>query len=197
MTEKKTSSDKEVVQEPAEKKVKAKTGSWWKSSVTDVPAKEGSGQEQTSAPEVVAEPRDGEKKPARRPARPRRKKTDTVPDVTDSGLEQQAGEKTKSDGETTASGQDKSAAGETVGVDTAPEKKPARRAPRPRRKKTDIVPGVPESGLVHQAGEQEAAAGKKRGRWSAGCSGRRERCRACFPSEKEWPQTSQAAKEEA
>ena len=184
MTEKKTSSDKEVVQEPAEKKVKAKTGSWWKSSVTDVPAKEGSGQEQTSAPEVVAEPRDGEKKPARRPARPRRKKTDTVPDVTDSGLEQQAAEKTKSDGETTASGQDKSAAGETVGVDTAPEKKPARRAPRPRRKKTDIVPGVPESGLVHQAGEQEAAAGKKEAAGQQDASGGESAAEPASPQKK-------------
>ncbi|MEK6201715.1 MAG: hypothetical protein N2A40_04770, partial [Desulfobulbaceae bacterium] len=69
MTEKKTSPEKEVAQEPAEKKVKAKTGSWWKSSVTDVPAKEGSGQEQTSPPKVVAEAKDAEKKPARRPHR--------------------------------------------------------------------------------------------------------------------------------
>lgn len=161
MTEKKTSPEKEAAQEQGEKKVKAKTGSWWKSSVVDEPGKKGTGQEQESAPEVVAEIKEPEKKPARRPARPRRKKTDTIPEVVESELVPEAGKQAGPEGDNTASGQEESLEGKTVAEAIVPEKKPARRPARPRRKKTDLVPDVVESGLVPQAGEQLAVEGEK------------------------------------
>ena len=48
MTEKKISPEKEAAPEQGEKKVKATTGAWWKSSVADE-AENGGRQEQASA----------------------------------------------------------------------------------------------------------------------------------------------------
>ncbi|MBW6521048.1 MAG: Rne/Rng family ribonuclease [Desulfoarculaceae bacterium] len=161
MTVKKTSPEKAAAQEQGDKKGKATTGSWWKSTVADESGREGAGQEQPSPPEVVAESGMPEKKPAGRPARPRRKKTDVVPDVIVPDPGAQAGEQSVADGEKAASGQDKTAVEESVAAVSDSKKKPAGRPARPRRKKIDVVPDVVESGPGPQAGDQLPVEGEQ------------------------------------
>ena len=145
MAEKKTSPEQEATPEQGYKKIKATIGAWWKNSVAGEPepkavAQDVAGQEQGTVAEVVPESSVPQKKANKRPARPRRKKTEAPLEVIESvappRIEEQAGTEA-----TAESGAD------TVESGVAP-KKSGRRPARSRRKKPSAVA---------QAGEDEAA----------------------------------------
>jgi len=148
MTEKKTSLEQEVAQEQREKKIKATTGAWWKSSVADNEAQENSAvQKQEPVAEAAVEPVapvSAEKKVGRRPARPRRKKSDVVAEVSEGAMASPAGEVAPAGMEEPPPGPVAASAGENVvGETTAetapPAKKRGRRPGRSRKKNTDTV----------------------------------------------------------
>lgn len=139
MTEKKTSPENEAASEQGEKKVKATTGSWWKSSVADEARQESGGKEQTPVSEVAPEASTPAKKAPRRPARPRKKKTDIVSEVIAPGLVSQSGEKLSPEGEKGAAGQAEMPGEEAFAEINPPAKKSGRRPARPRRKKSEAV----------------------------------------------------------
>lgn len=139
MTEKKSSPEKEAAQGQGDKKIKATTGAWWKSSVADETAPEVGSQQQAPVAEVASEATLPEKKVSRRPARPRRKKTDAVPGVIESALVPQIEERAAADGPTTVSGHDEASGGETAAEMTSPPKKSNRRPSRPRKKKSEAL----------------------------------------------------------
>ena len=153
MTEKKTSTEKEAAQEQGDKKVKAKTGAWWKSSVADVIEKVVGRKKELPVSEVASEASPPEKKASRRPARPRRKKADVVPEVMESDLVSQAEKSPAIEGSTASSGQAEVQGGEAGAEVGSLPKKSGRRPARPRRKKPEApaeagptaVEGTPSS----------------------------------------------------
>jgi len=152
MTEKKKSPAKEAAPEQGEKKVKAKTGSWWKSSSKDEATAKGAGPEQAIVPEAPVEAKKTEKKAARTPARPRRKKNNISEVIESASQEEQANIY-----ETRTNQEDKPGEGEVGATSPTPEKKTARRPARPRRKKTELVSEVVDSSLVAPVGEEVAS----------------------------------------
>ncbi len=164
MTEKKTSLEQEVAQEQGEKKIKATTGAWWKSSVAENETEEKViGQEQAPVAAAAAEPAEPdapEKKVRKRPARPRRKKSVAGAEPVESPIADQVAEGTRIEGEQVSSGPAKVSADEDVVVEiaaeTAPPKKRGRRPSRSRRKTAEAAPpeeetsgdSVPESTAV-------------------------------------------------
>ncbi len=166
MTEKKTNPEKEAAQGQGDKKVKATTGAWWKSSVADETKQEVGRREQEPASEVAPEATLPEKKVSRRPARPRRKKADAVPEVIESGLvprmEEQAAPRS-----TAVSGHEEAQGGEASAEMSLPPKKSGRRPSRPRKKKTEVLApsgtaaaeGVPESTATPFEGTEGKIAG--------------------------------------
>ena len=161
MTEKKTSLEQDVTPEQGDKKIKATTGAWWKSSVAgDIEPKVvtqdlATGQEQVPVAEVVSEAGVPAKKANRRPARPRRKKIEAPLEVIESGILPRIEEPSEVDGNKIASGQENTQRVETTteaGIDTvetsAPPKKSGRRPARSRRKKTSAVAPAGDGGSV-------------------------------------------------
>jgi len=161
MTEKKTSLEQEAAQEQGEKKIKATTGAWWKSSVTENEADEKvAGREQApvaAAAAESAESGDPEKKARKRPARPRRKKSVAAAEPVESPVADQVAEEGRTEGQQVSSGPaevpaDENADVETA-VETAPSKKRGRRPGRSRRKTAEaalpeeekIADSIPES----------------------------------------------------
>ena len=81
MTEKKKKSEQAATPGQDDKKIKATTGAWWKSSVVSEPVpkvvvQDVAGQEQVPVAEVAPEIGEQPKKVNKKPARPRRKKTE-------------------------------------------------------------------------------------------------------------------------
>ncbi len=166
MTEKKTSPEQDVTPEQGDKKIKATTGAWWKSSVTGesgqkvVAQDSAKGQEPVPVAEVPSEAAVPPKKANRRPARPRRKKTEAPLEVVESGALPPLEEQSEADAEA-AFGQDNTQGAEVAaeaGADTVetsvPQKKSGRRPARSRRKKPSAVAPAEEDG----AGALEAMA---------------------------------------
>jgi ribonuclease E len=140
MTEKKTSPENEAAPEQGEKKVKATTGAWWKSSATDEAAGPDSGaKEQVPVSKVAPEVSASSKKAPRRPARPRKKKTDITPEVIASGLISQTGEKLPPEEEKGVIGQTEAQGEEADAEINPPSKKNVRRPAKPRRKKSEAI----------------------------------------------------------
>jgi len=153
MTEKKTGLDQEAAQEQGEKKIKATTGAWWKSSVAENEAEEKAvGQEQASDAAAAAEPAESgapEKKVRKRPARPRRKKPAAGAEPVESLIADQVAEGARVEAEQVSSGPaevpaDADVVGETA-VETAPPKKRGRRPGRSRRKTAEATPPEEET----------------------------------------------------
>ncbi|MDO9042784.1 MAG: Rne/Rng family ribonuclease [Desulfocapsaceae bacterium] len=167
MTEKKTSLEQDVTPEQGDKKIKATTGAWWKSSVAgDIGPKVvtqdlATGQEQVPVTEAVSEAGVPAKKANRRPARPRRKKIEVPLEVLESGALPRIEEQSEVDGNKIASGQENTQRAETIteaGADavetSVPPKKRGRRPARSRREKTSTVAPAGEG----DAGALEAMA---------------------------------------
>ena len=161
MTEKKTSPEQDATPEQGEKKIKVTTGAWWKSSVAeevvkskvasqdtqDLVAPKPPKAERASVHDALPETDESPKKPSRRPARPRRKKTDVVAEVVESALMPPMGEQAATEGDKvagqTSSGQEDVAGGEVTvevgGEISGAPKKSGRRPPRSRRKKAEVI----------------------------------------------------------
>jgi len=157
MTEKKINPEQGATPEQGYKKIKATIGAWWKSSVAGEPepkvvVQDAAAQEQGSVAEVVPETGEPQKKANRRPARPRRKKTETPLEVIEpvalSRIEEQsAADSKKADaGQDNTQGATAEAGADAVETSVA-QKKSGRRPSRSRRKKPSAVA---------QAGEDEA-----------------------------------------
>jgi ribonuclease E len=170
MTDKKTSSEQETTPEQSEKKIKATTGAWWKSSVaeepaaskvcpqniTDVAESKSLEDERVPVPDSLLMTEEPLKKPRRRPSRPRRKKTDVVAEVIEPGEIPSMGEQGAVEAGKGAD-QVSSAQEEVVGAEAiasggdeinALPKKSGRRPQRSRRKKVEVVAPESEGGLA-------------------------------------------------
>ncbi len=174
MTEKKTSPEQDATPEQGDKKIKATTGAWWKSSVVGesgqkVVAQDVAEQEQGSAPEVASETGVPPKKANRRPARPRRKKIDTPLEAIESGALPRIEEQSGADAKKVDSGQDNTQgaevtaeAGADAGETSVPQKKSSRRPARSRRKKPSAVAQAGEgdvAGVASSSPLEEPAGG--------------------------------------
>lgn len=167
MTEKKTSPEQGAIPEQGYKKIKATIGAWWKSSVAGEPAEpkavaqDVAGQEQGTVAEVV--PETGEPQKAnRRPARPRRKKTETPLEVIEPATPPRIEERPGAAAEKADSGQDNmqgAEAGEDTVESVVAPKRSGRRPARSRRKKPGAVVPAGEDGAaaVDEAQVQEQA----------------------------------------
>ncbi|MFH2122869.1 MAG: Rne/Rng family ribonuclease [Pseudomonadota bacterium] len=145
MTEKKASPDNEAVPEQGEKKGKATTGAWWKSAVAEETGQESSGgKEQAPVSEVAPEVSTSAKKTPRRPARPRKKKTDLSPEVIAPDIASPSGETFPPEGEKEAAGQTETQRKGAVVEINLQAKKSGRRPARPRKKKSETVSSAGE-----------------------------------------------------
>ncbi len=170
MTDKKTSPEQDATPEQGEKKIKATTGAWWKSSVAEEPVaskvvsqnipevaeSKSLDDERVSVPDSLPTTEEPLKKPRRRPARPRRKKTDVVVEVVEPGVIPSMGEQGTVEGGKGA-GQVSPAQEGAVGAEAiatggdetiALPKKSGRRPQRSRRKKVEVVAPESEGGLA-------------------------------------------------
>ena len=156
MTEKKTSLEQEAGQAQKEKKIKATTGAWWKSSTSvaegEVVEKVAE-QQQVPVAEVAAEIADAvqpEKAVRKRSARPRRKKPDITAELPESPTVSQAEEPAKVEevpmpsSHIEASSEDNTIIDSDAEATPAPKKK-SRRPARSRRKTTEAVPSTEEN----------------------------------------------------
>lgn len=176
MIEKKTGPELEAAQEQGDKKIKATTGAWWKSSVAENEAEQkDAGQEQVPVVTAAADPAESdtpEKKVRKRPARPRRKKADAVVEPVELPITDHVAEGVRAEGEQAATGLAEVPAGENVIGETAAETAPApkkrgRRPGRSRRKTAEAaVPeeetsagGIPESTAVVSSERSEDVGG--------------------------------------
>lgn len=163
MTEKKTSSEQDATPEQGDKKIKATTGAWWKSSVADEPGQKAVvqdvvGREQGVPAEMGPETGVPQKKVNRRPVRPRRKKTEESLVVIESQDLPRIEEQPRAEGKKADFGQkDPQAveAGIDAGEASVAPKKSGRRPARSRRKKPSAVVLEGEEGA---AGPLEALA---------------------------------------
>ncbi len=155
MTEKKINPEQGATPEQGYKKIKATIGAWWKSSVAGEPkavVQDAAAQEQGSVAEVVPETGEPQKKANRRPARPRRKKTEAPLEVIEPVALSRIEEQSAADSKKADSGQDNmqgatAEAGADAVETSVAQKKSGRRPARSRRKKPSAVA---------QAGEDEA-----------------------------------------
>lgn len=150
MTEKKTGLEPEAAQDKKEKKIKASTGAWWKSSVTgDEPGEKVAGEEQASVAQSAGDsvgPVTSEKPARKRPARPRRKKSDKVSEVPEEQpLPRTAEAAAAEQGKAAAAPlEETAAAGGEAPVETSAPKKKGRRPARSRKKAPAAAPPTAE-----------------------------------------------------
>lgn len=160
MTEKKTNLEQEAGQAQKEKKIKATTGAWWKSSTSVVEGEiveKAADQPQEAVTEVaieIAESVQPEKTGRKRPARSRRKKPDTNAELPESLPAAAAEEPVRGEEEQAPSSQVEASTKE-IGVgetDTETSPAPKKRSRRPARSRKKITEDVSATGEIDAGG---------------------------------------------